>query len=166
MQGAFANRRGRPQSDDSNDIEVRRLKSALAASQEENEFLKKTAVFFAKHHAHVAASRVQQSHPAGPTRKPLPDAVSGRFATDNQINSPKHDRNIHSSHDHFSLRAHLPPHRPTAAPPRTDRPVFHFCLFQDSQVIAKILAHMRSRKGATAKAVGQARTNARHGRRP
>jgi transposase len=30
------------------DAELRRLKKALAASQEENEFLKKTAVFFAK----------------------------------------------------------------------------------------------------------------------
>ncbi len=30
------------------EAEIRRLKKALAASQEENEFLKKTAVFFAK----------------------------------------------------------------------------------------------------------------------
>jgi len=30
------------------DAEIRRLKKALAASQEENDFLKKTAVFFAK----------------------------------------------------------------------------------------------------------------------
>ena len=30
------------------DAEIRRLKKALAASEEENEFLKKTAVFFAK----------------------------------------------------------------------------------------------------------------------
>lgn len=30
------------------DAEIRRLRKALAASQEENEFLKKTAVFFAK----------------------------------------------------------------------------------------------------------------------
>ena len=30
------------------DAEIRRLKKALADSQEENEFLKKTAVFFAK----------------------------------------------------------------------------------------------------------------------
>jgi transposase len=30
------------------DAEIRRLKKALASSQEENEFLKKTAVFFAK----------------------------------------------------------------------------------------------------------------------
>ena len=30
------------------DAEIRRLKKALAASQEENEFLKKTAIFFAK----------------------------------------------------------------------------------------------------------------------
>ena len=30
------------------DAEIRRLKNALAASQEENEFLKKTAIFFAK----------------------------------------------------------------------------------------------------------------------
>ena len=30
------------------DAEIRRLERALAASQEENEFLKKTAVFFAK----------------------------------------------------------------------------------------------------------------------
>ncbi len=30
------------------DAEIRRLKKALAASQEENEFLKKTAVFFAR----------------------------------------------------------------------------------------------------------------------
>lgn len=31
------------------DAEIRRLKKALATSQEENEFLKKTAVFFAKY---------------------------------------------------------------------------------------------------------------------
>lgn len=31
------------------DAEIRRLKQALAASQEENAFLKKTAVFFASH---------------------------------------------------------------------------------------------------------------------
>lgn len=30
------------------DAEIRRLKKALADSQQENEFLKKTAVFFAK----------------------------------------------------------------------------------------------------------------------
>ena len=30
------------------DAEIRRLRKALAASQEENEFLKKTAVFYAK----------------------------------------------------------------------------------------------------------------------
>ena len=30
------------------DAEIRRLKKELAASQEENEFLKKTAIFFAK----------------------------------------------------------------------------------------------------------------------
>lgn len=30
------------------DAEIRRLKKALAATQEENEFLKKTALFFAK----------------------------------------------------------------------------------------------------------------------
>jgi len=49
--GAFSGKRGRPQIDVDKDAEIRRLKRALAASQEENEFLKKTAVFFAKHHA-------------------------------------------------------------------------------------------------------------------
>mgnify|MGYP001157999749 CR=1 FL=1 len=34
--------------DKDKDAEIRRLKKALAASQEENKFLKKTAVFFAK----------------------------------------------------------------------------------------------------------------------
>jgi len=38
---------GKPASTDK-DAEIRRLKKALAASQGENEFLKKTAVFFAK----------------------------------------------------------------------------------------------------------------------
>ena len=33
------------------DAEIRRLKKALAASEEENAFLKKTAVFFAKNQA-------------------------------------------------------------------------------------------------------------------
>ncbi len=42
--GAFP---GKGQASDK-DAEIRRLKRALAASQEENEFLKKTAVFFAK----------------------------------------------------------------------------------------------------------------------
>lgn len=45
--GAFLNQRGRPANQDK-DAEIQRLKKALAASQEENEFLKKTAVFFAR----------------------------------------------------------------------------------------------------------------------
>lgn len=48
---AFSDKRGRPQKDKGKDkdAEIRRLKKALAASEEENAFLKKTAVFFAKH---------------------------------------------------------------------------------------------------------------------
>ncbi|MGB5606023.1 MAG: transposase, partial [Gammaproteobacteria bacterium] len=38
---------GKPTATDK-DAEIRRLKKALADSQEENEFLKKTAIFFAK----------------------------------------------------------------------------------------------------------------------
>ena len=45
---AFSGKRGRSPKDEDKDAEIRRLKKALAASQEENEFLKKTAVFFAK----------------------------------------------------------------------------------------------------------------------
>ena len=47
-EGAFLNQRGRPQANQDKDAEIQRLKKALAVSQEENEFLKKTAVFFAK----------------------------------------------------------------------------------------------------------------------
>jgi len=43
-EGAFP---GKGQSSDK-DAEIRRLKKELASSREENEFLKKTAVFFAK----------------------------------------------------------------------------------------------------------------------
>ena len=50
QEGAFSGKRGRPQTNTDKDAEIRRLKRALAASQEENEFLKKTALFFAKHH--------------------------------------------------------------------------------------------------------------------
>jgi transposase len=46
--GAFPGKGGRPASGKDKDAEIRGLKKALAASQEENEFLKKTAVFFAK----------------------------------------------------------------------------------------------------------------------
>ena len=46
---AFSGKRGRGSSDPDKDAEIRRLKKALAESQEENEFLKKTAIFFAKH---------------------------------------------------------------------------------------------------------------------
>ena len=45
---AFPGKGGRPASVKDKDAEIRGLKKALAASQEENEFLKKTAVFFAK----------------------------------------------------------------------------------------------------------------------
>jgi transposase len=45
---AFAGKRGRSPSDKDKDAEIRRLKKALAASEEENAFLKKTAIFFAK----------------------------------------------------------------------------------------------------------------------
>ncbi len=45
---AFSGKRGRAPKGTDKDAEIRRLKKALAASQEENEFLKKTAVFFAK----------------------------------------------------------------------------------------------------------------------
>ncbi len=44
QEGAFP---GKGRSADK-DAEIRRLKKELAASREENEFLKKTAVFFAK----------------------------------------------------------------------------------------------------------------------
>ncbi len=46
--GAFLKQRGRPPANQDKDAEIQRLKKALAASQEENEFLKKTAVFFAR----------------------------------------------------------------------------------------------------------------------
>ena len=46
---AFASKRGQGSSEKDKDAEIRRLKKALAESQEENEFLKKTAIFFAKH---------------------------------------------------------------------------------------------------------------------
>jgi len=46
---AFSGRTGRSSSEQDKDAEIRRLKKALAESQEENEFLKKTAIFFAKH---------------------------------------------------------------------------------------------------------------------
>ncbi len=42
--GAFSGKRAAKDKD----TEIQRLKKALASSQEENEFLKKTAVFFAK----------------------------------------------------------------------------------------------------------------------
>lgn len=45
---AFSGMRGKVPNDKDKDAEIRRLRKALAASQEENEFLKKTAVFFAK----------------------------------------------------------------------------------------------------------------------
>jgi len=45
---AFPGKGGRAPSGKDKDAEIRGLKKALAASQEENEFLKKTAVFFAK----------------------------------------------------------------------------------------------------------------------
>ena len=45
---AFPGKGGRPASGKDKDAEIRRLKKALSASQDENEFLKKTAVFFAK----------------------------------------------------------------------------------------------------------------------
>lgn len=48
QEGAFLNQRGRPPANQDKDAEIQRLKKALAASQEENEFLKKTAVFFAR----------------------------------------------------------------------------------------------------------------------
>ena len=46
--GAFSGKPGRPAKDQDKDAEIRRLKKALADSQEENEFLKKTAMLFAK----------------------------------------------------------------------------------------------------------------------
>lgn len=46
---AFSGKRGRAPNDRDKDAEIQRLKKALADSQEENAFLKKTAVFFAKH---------------------------------------------------------------------------------------------------------------------
>ena len=45
---AFPGKGARPLSGKDKDAEIRGLKKALAASQDENEFLKKTAVFFAK----------------------------------------------------------------------------------------------------------------------
>jgi len=45
---AFSGKRGAKRKDVDKEAEIRRLKKALAASEEENEFLKKTAVFFAK----------------------------------------------------------------------------------------------------------------------
>ena len=45
---AFSGKRGVSSGDKDKDAEIRRLKKALAESQEENEFLKKTAIFFAK----------------------------------------------------------------------------------------------------------------------
>jgi transposase len=45
---AFSGMRGKVPNDKDKDAEIRRLRKALAASQEENEFLKKTAVFFAR----------------------------------------------------------------------------------------------------------------------
>jgi transposase len=46
--GAFSGKPGRPAKDQDKDAEIRRLKKALTDSQEENEFLKKTAMLFAK----------------------------------------------------------------------------------------------------------------------
>jgi transposase len=46
--GAFSGKPGRPAKDQDKDAEIRRLEKALADSQEENEFLKKTAMLFAK----------------------------------------------------------------------------------------------------------------------
>lgn len=46
--GAFSGKPGRPAKDQDKDAEIGRLKKALADSQEENEFLKKTAMLFAK----------------------------------------------------------------------------------------------------------------------
>ena len=46
---AFSGKRGRAAKDKDKDAEIRRLKKALADSEAENEFLKKTAIFFAKH---------------------------------------------------------------------------------------------------------------------
>ena len=50
QEGAFTGRPGRPakSSDKDKDAEIQRLKKALADSQLENEFLKKTAMLFAK----------------------------------------------------------------------------------------------------------------------
>lgn len=45
---AFSGKPGRPAKDQDKDAEIRRLKKALADSQQENEFLKKTAMLFAK----------------------------------------------------------------------------------------------------------------------
>ena len=45
---AFSGKRGRASNNKDKDAEIRRLKKALSDSQEENEFLKKTAIFFAK----------------------------------------------------------------------------------------------------------------------
>jgi len=50
QEGAFSGQCGRPPINADKDAEIRRLKRALAASQEENEFLKKTALFFAEQH--------------------------------------------------------------------------------------------------------------------
>ena len=48
QEDAFSGKRGRAPKDEGKDAEIRRLKKALAASQEENAFLKKTALYFAK----------------------------------------------------------------------------------------------------------------------
>lgn len=48
-ENAFSGKRGRAAKVNDKDAEIRRLKKALAALEEENEFLKKTAKFFAKH---------------------------------------------------------------------------------------------------------------------
>ncbi len=45
---AFPGKGGRPPAGKDKDAEIRSLKKALSASRDENEFLKKTAVFFAK----------------------------------------------------------------------------------------------------------------------
>ena len=45
---AFSGKRGQMSTDKDKDVEIRRLRKALADSQEENAFLKKTAIFFAR----------------------------------------------------------------------------------------------------------------------
>ncbi len=47
---AFPGQGGRPTKDADKDAEIRRLEKALADSEEENVFLKKTALYFAKQH--------------------------------------------------------------------------------------------------------------------